>query len=151
MHDCKCPNATECVEPTPCQHVQKKCMACMGPHPASCPHCPAWNTAANFRCSSSPVVALSIHNTNTHHLLTLNNPMTSCLLQFHSLMAHRICPDAQAAMLTLTSLHVHTLQMPVPSNWQYSSVWIPCTTIHLATSLPPSTSFSLPSPLLNTL
>ena len=98
-----------------------------------------------FRCSSLQIAALFIHNTNTHHLPTLTNLTTSCLLQFHSLAALKICPDTQAVMPMLNRLHVHTLQMPVPSDWWHSSVWIPHASIHLATGLPPSTSFlSLP-------
>ena len=39
--NCKCPAAMECTAPTSCRHVQPKCVACEGPHPASHVNCPA--------------------------------------------------------------------------------------------------------------
>ena len=38
---CKCPEAMECATPTPCRHIQPKCAAYGGPHPASHMDCPA--------------------------------------------------------------------------------------------------------------
>jgi hypothetical protein len=47
--DCRCPAASMCTTPTPssCRHVQLKCAACMGPHPASSPDCPARRVVAD--------------------------------------------------------------------------------------------------------
>ena len=48
--DCRCPATTECVEPTPCRHIQLRCAACAGLHPVSYSKCPArWSSKRVWR------------------------------------------------------------------------------------------------------